>query len=559
MELPNSTNTNTNQNILKISEDYSINVPYDKDKENIIDIDILDKLSIFDLLAIPEDNKDDKFKYFRNNKYKKNVLKVENYKSRFKFKILKRNFRSEEIEEVKKLITNLNICSNKYKIIYRLIIKENKEKKDEFDIYLGTGNILIKYIFQMEESESEDAEERGHTFWNEFKKHCFNEQIIFYIKLPIEKNATRDKLCSQFFDIINSKEGDKSFYFLDANSPNYRPYSGLNEGNDLMHSIDSQELFSIYNKNNSIFTEQFKDIENKIDNPIIIDCENNKKELIIFLINLEIYYKYNRKNNSTFMVTLEKNAKFPYIYLQIKFQTFKITFDNPGLSLPEFFIICSKIPALLEVIENNPDRLKYDGEYLDGKRYGKGKEFDFKKETIFEGEYLNGERNGQGKEYYFNGKMIFEGKYLNGEKNGQGKEYYFNGKIKFEGIYLNGEKNGQGKEYNSYGKMIFKGEYKDGKRNGKGKEFYNDGITFYEGEFLNGQKEGHGREYYNNKLIFEGEFKKGEKNGKGKEYDFSDGKLYFEGEYQNGNKVKGRFYDEEYNIFLEIDNFLLKN
>ena len=34
----------------------------------------------------------------------------------------------------------------------------------------------------------------------------------------------------------------------------------------------------------------------------------------------------------------------------------------------------------------------------------------------FEGEYLNGERNGKGKEYYDNGKLIFEGEYLNGEE-----------------------------------------------------------------------------------------------------------------------------------------------
>ena len=35
---------------------------------------------------------------------------------------------------------------------------------------------------------------------------------------------------------------------------------------------------------------------------------------------------------------------------------------------------------------------------------------------MFEGEYLNGERNGKGKEYDWTGKLIFEGEYLNGEK-----------------------------------------------------------------------------------------------------------------------------------------------
>ena len=30
--------------------------------------------------------------------------------------------------------------------------------------------------------------------------------------------------------------------------------------------------------------------------------------------------------------------------------------------------------------------------------------------------------NGKGKEYYDNGKLKFEGEYLNGERNGKGKE-----------------------------------------------------------------------------------------------------------------------------------------
>ena len=55
---------------------------------------------------------------------------------------------------------------------------------------------------------------------------------------------------------------------------------------------------------------------------------------------------------------------------------------------------------------------------------------------IFEGEYLNGKRNGKGKEYYRNGKLLFEGEYLNGKRNGKGKEYYDSGKVVFEGEYL---------------------------------------------------------------------------------------------------------------------------
>ena len=32
--------------------------------------------------------------------------------------------------------------------------------------------------------------------------------------------------------------------------------------------------------------------------------------------------------------------------------------------------------------------------------------------------------NGEGKEFYNDGKLLFEGEYLNGKRNGKGKEYY---------------------------------------------------------------------------------------------------------------------------------------
>ena len=128
---------------------------------------------------------------------------------------------------------------------------------------------------------------------------------------------------------------------------------------------------------------------------------------------------------------------------------------------------------------NNYGRRIFKGDYLNGKRNGKGKEIKYGK-LIFEGEYKDGKewngilrlytkiesnelkvveiskgrKNGlpnvKGNEYDFNGKLEFEGEYLNGEKNGKCKEYYRNGKLKFEGEYLNGQKNG--KEYNNYGK-----------------------------------------------------------------------------------------------------------
>ena len=60
---------------------------------------------------------------------------------------------------------------------------------------------------------------------------------------------------------------------------------------------------------------------------------------------------------------------------------------------------------------------------------------------IFSGKYIIYESNGIVKEYdSYNDKLIFEGEYLNGKRNGKGKEYNKKGKLIFEGEYLNGEK-----------------------------------------------------------------------------------------------------------------------
>ena len=54
---------------------------------------------------------------------------------------------------------------------------------------------------------------------------------------------------------------------------------------------------------------------------------------------------------------------------------------------------------------------------------------------------LNGKRNGKGKEYNDKGQLKFEGEYLNGDKwNGKFKEYDDDGQLEFEGDYINGKR-----------------------------------------------------------------------------------------------------------------------
>ena len=157
-----------------------------------------------------------------------------------------------------------------------------------------------------------------------------------------------------------------------------------------------------------------------------------------------------------------------------------------------------------------------------------GKEYDFYDSLLFEGEYLDGERNGKGKEY-FNGVLIYEGYYLNGKRNGRGKGYDYNsGDLEFEGEYFNGKINGKIKEY-WFGKLEFEGEFINDKRNGTGKEYYDNGKIKFEGKYLDNKR-----------------------NGKGKEYN-RNGELIYEGEYIDGEKI-GKIYDANDNIIDNINN-----
>ena len=139
-----------------------------------------------------------------------------------------------------------------------------------------------------------------------------------------------------------------------------------------------------------------------------------------------------------------------------------------------------------------------------GDRNGKGAEYYDNGNIKYEGEYLKGKKNGRGKEFnYDNSKLKFEGEYLNGEKNGMGKEYYYNGNIKFKGQYLKGKK-WNGKEFNYYNSNILY-EIKNGKGNIKEYDFY--GELIFDGNYLNGIKwTGIGKEY--NYVCAELEFKK---------------------------------------------------
>ena len=140
--------------------------------------------------------------------------------------------------------------------------------------------------------------------------------------------------------------------------------------------------------------------------------------------------------------------------------------------------------------------LRCEGEYLNDEMWNiKG--YDLKNNIISQ------LKEGKGflKEYNKDGIIFFEGEYLNGKRNGKGKEYKDEDLI-YEGHYLNGKRDGKGKEYDDvFGKLIFEREYLYNHRR-KGKEYVNEKLE-YKGDYLY-DKKWNGKGYDSNgNIIYE--------------------------------------------------------
>ena len=177
---------------------------------------------------------------------------------------------------------------------------------------------------------------------------------------------------------------------------------------------------------------------------------------------------------------------------------------------------------------------KYIGQLINGLRHGKGTVYYKKNEKIkYEGDFVNGKYEGFGELYNENGKIIYKGYFKNNKYEGNGKLYdYFD----YIGPFVNGLKQGKGIEYHKNGNIHYEGYFKNDKYEGNVKLYFDNGNIEYEGPFVNGLKHGKGKQYYDNGNIkYEGYFKNGKYEGKGY-YEYANGKIYYEGDFKNGLK-----------------------
>ena len=227
------------------------------------------------------------------------------------------------------------------------------------------------------------------------------------------------------------------------------------------------------------------------------------------IIIFEGYYLNGEKNGKGKEYNEDGKIKFEGEYLKGKIIEGK-EYDNYGN-----IIIRIENGKIIEYYSNG--NIKFKGTFFNGRKWN-GKGYDVTGNEIFE------IKKGKGiwKEYDKYGILKFEGEFINGKKNGKGNEYFDDGLIRYEGNYINGKRSGLGKEYYN-DDIIFDGNYKNGLRwNGKG--YNSTDKTIY--EIKNG--EGFGKEYNYDKTYFIGNYLNGEKNGAGKEYQRY-GELIFDG------------------------------
>ena len=155
----------------------------------------------------------------------------------------------------------------------------------------------------------------------------------------------------------------------------------------------------------------------------------------------------------------------------------------------------------------------YIGKYVNKKRNGQGKLI-LADQSYYEGNFKDGEFNGNG--YFRTRNYTYKGQFIAGKKDGKGKLESFNTKSIYEGEFKNDMKEGYGIEKYNDG-SIYKGHYKNGMKEGTGilllkKEKKN---SIFEGEFKDDKIWGKGIYKWENGKQYEGEWENNEISGFG--------------------------------------------
>lgn len=240
----------------------------------------------------------------------------------------------------------------------------------------------------------------------------------------------------------------------------------------------------------------------------------------------------------------------------------KIVYD--GIWIDDQYNTINKIgtPSILyyDSVNGAPPNIKYQGHFKNGLMHGNDGIFytnDVTKTVIYQGQFSTGNHHGDGILFY---NKKYSDKLNNDEQENEFKQY-----IEYRGEFYKHKKYGNGILYNQKnGSKLYHGNFKDDQYCGFGKlylepeTFKAKEVQIYEGNFEKGKYHGKGRLYDANKnsvLIYEGEFKDGEQHGSGKLL-MENGKILYEGYQKLGKKEGyGSLYADSTGYLLYVGNF----
>lgn len=185
-----------------------------------------------------------------------------------------------------------------------------------------------------------------------------------------------------------------------------------------------------------------------------------------------------------------------------------------------------------EYFENSPSNLKFEGNFVHGKKSGLFKFYqeglkqpvaimDFdpssqrakaryltqKGRTISEGEIINEKRNGLWTYYHKNSdKVMMTENYKDGKLHGKKEVFYDNGEVAEEATYVNGELHGSRKLYSVKGVVLEDLTYRHGELHGPARFYNGKGELMSEGNYRNNKHHGTWKYYENGKLKEEKDF-----------------------------------------------------
>ena len=180
------------------------------------------------------------------------------------------------------------------------------------------------------------------------------------------------------------------------------------------------------------------------------------------------------------------------------------------------------------------DGNKYNGDFVEDKRQGKGTYIRVTDKATYSGEWYNNVRHGYGVEEIpsKDGTQRYEGEWKEDKRCGFGKILYANGD-RYEGEWLDNLRHGQGKFYYTNGNF-YEGGWLSNKKEGVGTYIFANG-TRYDGELKNDKINGRGICHYADGEVYEGEWLDGKWHGKGKR-SLQDGTVQ-DGYFENGKFV----------------------